>query len=131
VFADPSLPPGSWGDPANWRESAEAGGSPGRDEIEPAGPRQLPGDLNQDATLDLSDAVRLLLHLFAGGLAPPCEGGAINAGGSLVLADFDGNAALEVTDAVAFLQYLFRSGPPHALGSRCLPIAGCPARCAP
>jgi len=130
VFDDPLLPPEAWRDPANWVESVEDGGSPGRDEPAAPGPRQLPGDLNGDAALDLSDAVALLLHLFAGGLPPPCEGGAIDAGGNLPLADFDGNAALQATDAVALLQHLFRDGPPHALGSRCLSIAGCPGVCA-
>jgi hypothetical protein len=130
VFADPSLPPEAWRDPSNWVESVEDGGSPGRDEPAPPGPRQLPGDLNQDAALDLSDAVALLLHLFAGALPPPCEGGSILAGGNLPLADFDGDAALVVTDAVALLQHLFRGGPPHALGTRCLPLAGCPGACA-
>jgi hypothetical protein len=129
VFRDPSLPPEAWGDGASWGESADPGGSPGRDEPAAPGPRRLPGDLNVDGSLDLSDAVRLLLHLFSGGLPLPCGGTAVNAGGNLALADFDGDGALRLTDAVALLEHLFRSGPPHVLGTFCRPIDGCDEGC--
>ncbi|MBI4601038.1 MAG: CotH kinase family protein, partial [Planctomycetes bacterium] len=57
------------------------------------------GDANGDASVDLSDAVRIVLHLFAG-KAADCEDAL----------DVDDNELLNVTDAVGLLNYLFKSG---------------------
>ena len=59
------------------------------------------GDINADRSIDISDAISLLLYLFAGGDAPVCDD----------IADVDDNGRPELTDAVALLTYLFRGGP--------------------
>jgi hypothetical protein len=98
------------------------------------GGRQLPGDANGDLTVDLSDAIRILLHLFAGEFAAlPCEGGAAGSPGpgDRALLDWNGDGAIDLSDAVGTLVRLYLDGPPHAMGSGCRPIAGCPERCGP
>jgi hypothetical protein len=59
------------------------------------------GDANDDGAVDISDALRLLTHLFGPADAPPCR----DAG------DADDSESLEVTDAVRILDFLFRGGP--------------------
>src|SRR4030095_8938099 len=61
----------------------------------------LRGDGNADATIDISDAVLIVLHLFEG----------VEARGALAL-DAEGSGTLQVTDAIAILGYLFQEGPP-------------------
>ena len=61
----------------------------------------LRGDGNADATIDISDAVLTVLHLFEG----------VEARCALAL-DADGSGTLQVTDAIAILGYLFQEGPP-------------------
>lgn len=93
---------------------------------------QLPGDANQDAQLDVSDALWLLLHLFAGTPARlPCEGGSAGAPGpgELALLDGNGDGTIDLSDAVSVLGFLFLGAPGHALGSECIPLAGCPDVC--
>jgi hypothetical protein len=58
------------------------------------------GDADQDGVVQLTDAVRVLLRLFAGAEALPCP----DAG------DIDDDGELTLTDAVALLVYLFQSG---------------------
>ncbi|MGH9363414.1 MAG: hypothetical protein ACRD2T_16010 [Thermoanaerobaculia bacterium] len=55
------------------------------------------GDADGSDRIDISDAVRILLHLFQGGAAARCD----------ALADADANGKIEVTDAVVVLGYLF------------------------
>ena len=50
-------------------------------------------------------------------------------GGNVPLLDFDGAGGVNVTDSVRLLQYLFQQGEPHALGTRCVRIEGCPNAC--
>jgi hypothetical protein len=57
------------------------------------------GDANADGSLDISDPVKVLLHLFAGG-----EGGCEDA------MDANDDGALDLTDAVSVLEYLFLGG---------------------
>ncbi|MBI4584679.1 MAG: hypothetical protein HY717_11750 [Planctomycetes bacterium] len=64
-------------------------------------PRFVRGDANGDAGVDLADAVRVLLALFAGA-ATSCQDAH----------DADDNGLLEIADALAILQYLFLKGPP-------------------
>ncbi len=58
------------------------------------------GDANGDGVLDLSDAVKIVLHLFAG-LATDCQDAL----------DSDDSETLNVTDALRVLNYLFKQGP--------------------
>jgi hypothetical protein len=60
------------------------------------------GNCNGDGTVNLSDAVFVLNHLFLGGTAPSCQRAC----------DMDSNDALNVTDAIYLLNHLFLSGPP-------------------
>jgi hypothetical protein len=69
----------------------------------PAGPpRFIRGDCETTGTLDLSDAVFLLRHLYLGGTGPGC----------LDACDGDDSGALDITDAIAILSHLFLGGPP-------------------
>jgi len=58
------------------------------------------GDANRDGTLDVSDPLRVLLHLYAGQPAA-CEDAL----------DADDSGAIELADAVGILDHLFQSGP--------------------
>ncbi|HVR75469.1 MAG TPA: lamin tail domain-containing protein [Planctomycetota bacterium] len=57
------------------------------------------GDSNGDAVVDISDAVKTLLHLFAGAVTN-CEDAM----------DFDDNEVLNVTDVLLALGFLFQNG---------------------
>ncbi|MBI4604959.1 MAG: lamin tail domain-containing protein [Planctomycetes bacterium] len=132
VIADESLPPEAWRLRSSWIPSALRGGSPGApDGAAPDGGFQLPGDLNQDAVVDLSDAIALLLHLFGGAARPlPCTGG-IQEGGNRTIADLDGDGFVTIGDPVHLLTFIFRNGPAPARGTRCVAVAGCLDACAP
>lgn len=91
---------------------------------------QIPGDCNQDGNLDLSDAVWLLGHLFLGTFPRlPCEGGTSSSPGpgDLALVDVNGDGGIDVSDAVSILGFLYVGSKPPFLGTRCVPILGCPA----
>lgn len=102
--------------------------------VECAGGRQRPGDINQDANLDLSDAVALLNHLFLGTLpALPCGDGTVEDAANIALADGNGDGKIDLSDAIYVLSFLFLGGPRPA-GCiddlcPCIPIAGCPDVC--
>ncbi len=70
----------------------------------------LRGDVNTDGSLNISDAMALLIFLFAGGDEPQC----LDAG------DADDNGTLQLTDAIFLFQWLFGSGdtppPPQECG---------------
>ena len=57
------------------------------------------GDTSRDGSLDLRDAVKILLHLY-GGLPLDCQDAA----------DVDDSETLNVTDAIRLLEFLFRGG---------------------
>jgi hypothetical protein len=59
------------------------------------------GDLNGDATIDLSDPIATLLHLFQGGTAPSCR----DAG------DSNDDGKIDIADALYTLNFLFTGGP--------------------
>ncbi len=63
-------------------------------------PSFVRGRVNEDAAVDISDAVTLLFYLF-GGRAVACEDAA----------DTNDDGTLDVTDAIFFLDFLFRDGP--------------------
>jgi hypothetical protein len=62
----------------------------------------LLGDANFDSSLDTSDALAVLGHLFLGDPEPLCPN----------TADFDRNGALEITDPISLLGALFLGVPP-------------------
>ena len=86
---------------------------------------QLPGDCNQDGSLDLTDAVCVLDHLFVGRVELPCASTQANA----ILLDANGKNGVDLTDAVLVLNHLFSGGPAPVLGRGCVEIAGCPNNC--
>lgn len=98
----------------------------------PAGD-QIPGDCNQDAFLDVSDALCLLVWYFEAGTpaALPCGDGSPANPGNVALLDAKGEGEIDPSDAVTLLSYLFQDGPPHVRGVDCTPLSGCPARCMP
>jgi hypothetical protein len=73
----------------------------------PQPPRFRRGDPNQDGSQDISDAIAILLHLFAGGVVPACAKSE----------DTNDDGAIQITDAIFLLEYLFASGaaPPAPL----------------
>ena len=60
------------------------------------------GDVTAEGGLDITDAVKILLSLFAGGVELPCPDAA----------DVDDDGRLLVTDAVRLLGYLFSGAEP-------------------
>jgi 1,4-alpha-glucan branching enzyme len=68
------------------------------------GPSFIRGDCNGDETIDISDALRILFHLFRGAGGGDC----------LASCDAGGDGLVTVTDAVGVLTHLFREGPPPA-----------------
>jgi len=66
--------------------------------------RLIRGDANEDARVDVSDAVFLLRHLYQGSAAPPCE----------LAGDSEDDGDLDQADAVRILNHLFLGGPPPA-----------------
>ena len=98
----------------------------------PPGTANLPGDCDNNRSLNVADAICVFGFLFAGSPSRlPCGDGSSNGAGNLTLLDFNGDQSLDITDGIALLRYLFLGGQPHVLGTRCLLIDGCPAQCAP
>ncbi len=58
------------------------------------------GDCNADGSIDVSDPIHLLLHLFAGDREPPCT----------VACDANDDEKLDLADAVTLLTHLFAHG---------------------
>jgi hypothetical protein len=65
-------------------------------------------DANSDGAFDVSDAVTILLYLFAGLDAPDC----------LKAADVNDNGSVGIDDAIRLLHWLFRAGPSPAPNHR-------------
>ena len=117
-------------DPTSWAASTVEGGTPGRrnsvTEAGASGGLQLPGDIDGNAALNLTDAVGLLGMLFQGA-GPPisCD----EAFGRAALLDANGDRGVNLSDAVFVLNHLFVQGPPHVLGTDCVTIDGCEPGC--
>ena len=129
-IVDPYAPLERWSRIEAWLPSVLDGGSPGGPE--PADPNQglqRIGDFDQDATLDLSDAVALLSYLFRGTRALPCPGGLEGPEGNLRVLDGNGDGSADIADAVHLLLYLFGGGAAGELGPECVPVRGCPSAC--
>ncbi|MBI4582965.1 MAG: hypothetical protein HY717_02930 [Planctomycetes bacterium] len=96
------------------------------------GSAQQPGDCNQDNEVDQSDAICLLTHVFLGGPPEvlPCGNGKVSDPGNLSLLDWNGESFIDQSDAIGILTWKFLGGPQHVLGGNCVPIAGCPDKCA-
>ena len=74
------------------------------------------GDCNADGSINVSDAITLLLRLFGGGEAPPCE----------TACDVNGDIKVDIADATAILGFLFTAGPTPVA-----PFPTCGIRCFP
>ena len=86
---------------------------------EALGGGQIPGDYNQDAGVDISDAISVFGYLFLGREDPVCPAGL----------DFNGDSALDLSDGIGALNWLFQGGPGHALGTGCVQIIDCQDSC--
>ena len=85
------------------------------------------GNADATGTLNVTDAVFTLQHLFAGGRAPPC----------FDAADTNDDGSLDISDPVALLNFLFSGGVQPASpfpecgtdetedGLGCVSFAGC------
>jgi hypothetical protein len=74
----------------------------------PPGPFYMCGDCNEDAIVNISDAVYLISYIFSGGPAPnPLEAG-----------DSNCDALVNISDAVYLIGYIFSGGS--------VPCAACP-----
>ncbi len=98
----------------------------------PVGGFRVPGDCNEDTSVNIADAVCLLGHLFQGNPPRlPCGDGTPGAPGNVLLMDINGDGGVNLSDPVALLNFLFGGGPAHPLAipgneqAGCVPIEGC------
>jgi hypothetical protein len=88
------------GERYTWRVQAAGGGWSGAPATACFQHLFARGDANDDGSIDIADAVSVLLYLFAGSAVVEKSA-----------SDIDGNGSLEVTDSIYLLQYLFTGGP--------------------
>lgn len=93
---------------------------------------RVPGDVNADGLVDISDGVGLLGHLFAG--VPeirPCDGGTVNDIGNIGLLDRSGDGLIDISDPIFALGRLFlgENGHPRGPTTACVLINGCSPLC--
>ncbi|MCZ6794716.1 MAG: lamin tail domain-containing protein [Planctomycetota bacterium] len=132
VIRDAGSPRESWGLQGSWRASLRPLGSPGSEDTEAPDGSLLPGDLNQDVRVNITDVVILLRQLFGGGASRlPCGDGSLQAEGNHALVDVNGDEAVNLSDAVYLLSYLFRRGAAPTLGTECVILADCSPACTP
>ena len=95
------------------------------EEEPPPDPVFVRGDANEDGSVDISDAVSVLLHLFVAAVETRCEDAL----------DSNDDGTVDISDPVATLNFLFLGGTPlspgcgpdsTADGIGCLSHAGCP-----
>ncbi|HVR72894.1 MAG TPA: CotH kinase family protein, partial [Planctomycetota bacterium] len=102
---------------SNWRQSFVIGGSPGTIQgLSPGSPLFRRGDPNADSRVNVSDAIAILLHLFAGADEMAC----------MESADVDANGEIQSVDALLILSYLFQG----SSGAAEIPSPG-PSECLP
>jgi hypothetical protein len=63
------------------------------------------GDVNRDSSVDVADAIRLIMFLFVGGDYPTCD----------EAADLNNDLFINVADVIFLLNYYFLHGPAPAL----------------
>jgi len=132
VIDDPGAARSTWSDGASWHPSRFPLGSPGWAESDGDGGLQRPGNLNQDANVDISDSIALLRWLFGGAAQPlPCGDGTLGATGNIALIDVNDDTRVDLSDGVYLLAYLFQGGSPPVRGTSCVPIETCPDACSP
>lgn len=89
---------------------------------------QTPGDCNQSGTLEIGDAICMLLALFQG-RALPCGEGEEGDAANLALLDWQPDSSLDLSDVAALLHHLFLRSPPHPItvefGPGCVEMPGC------
>jgi len=89
----------------------------------------LPGDCNEDGTLNLTDGLCLLGFLFVG--APeelPCGVEGFGDPGGLLF-DLNGDGDLDVSDPIYLIDFLFLAKPPPTPGTECVRVSACPDAC--
>ena len=104
------------------------------DECDPKTGCRVPGDIDEDVRLDISDAIGLLRYLFLGTPGRlPCGEGRPDEPGNLALLDWQGDGRIDLSDAVLILNFLYRGWAPHPLAvpglemTACVDIPGCKA----
>ncbi|HZN01961.1 MAG TPA: hypothetical protein VFD06_00090, partial [Candidatus Polarisedimenticolia bacterium] len=97
---------------------------------------QKPNDMNGDGSLDISDPVATLNHLFLGGPGPACGDNTITHPSNLTLLDANDSGAIDISDPVFVLNFLFLGGPTPGncngdVSCPCIVIPECPDVCTP
>ncbi len=132
VIKNTAPAPELWGEKSSWSPGIQQYGTPGgSDPLDDYG-FQFAGDMNQDAQLDLSDAISYLLVLFAAQspITLPCGDGTLADPSNIFLYDLNGDGGVNIADAVHLLSYLFAGGSPPGQGLLCLPVENCSTTCA-
>ena len=92
----------------------------------------MAGDSNQDGTVNLSDAIHLVIFLFLGNIESlPCGDGSVEAAAKVSLLDPNGSQFVDIADALYNLVYMFGFGPAPGQGDECMRIINCPDLCSP
>lgn len=131
VLVDPRTPADQYGLRDSWRPSFFPDGSPGQEDPTefPMG-SQLPGDSNQDAQFNISDALRLMILLFnPEGAKFPCENGKPTDIANLRVLDSNLDFRIDISDVIYNLFYLFGDGPAPRQGATCFGLRDCPDIC--
>jgi hypothetical protein len=87
---------------------------------------QVPGDCNQDGTLNISDAICAFGVLFLGNPARfPCGDGSPRHPGNLNLIDWQADGEINLSDGIGILSFLFGAGRPHPAAVPGSETSGC------
>jgi hypothetical protein len=130
VLVDLATPPEAYAESTSWRASFLSGGSPGAEDPTefPTG-GQIPGDSNQDARLNISDALHLVSLVFEVVNQYPCKDGRPIDTANLLVFDSNGDFRIDGSDVIHTLLYLFADGAPPFQGTDCIEIRDCPDVC--